>query len=562
MSKKLSYISLFSGAGIGCYGFKGQGFKCLASNELLEKRIQFQIFNEIADEPKRYISGDISNKQNKNKLIEYAGNNLDVLIATPPCQGMSVANHKKNNELKRNSLVVESIALTQKINPKYFIFENVRSFLKTMCTDIDGNLVTIDESIDKNLSKIYNIYSKVINLSEYGSQSSRTRTLVIGVRKDLNYVSPLDIFPNYKNPKKLKNLIGDLKNFNRMGDIDSNDIYHHFREYDKRMRPWIQNLKEGESAFENKDENKIPHQIINGNVVFNKSSNGDKYRRNIWDKVGPCIHTRNDILASQNTIHPKDDRVFSIREIMKMMTVPKSFKWSKEPNDFLNKLSPKDKKLFLKKNELNIRHCLGEGVPTEVFTSIAKNIIRCEEAKNKKDLLKIIYENNLQDHQNLKRYIKNRNYNFATSRIVELSNSSRTENRAYYTSPSICFSLVQSLPKYKNNAEINILEPSVGSGSFLPHIFEHYRNCERVNLDLIDIDENSIDILKVLISKIKVPSNFKLRFLVKDFLDHDIDRLYDVIIGNPPFGKISKEYLKSINIHDPKKNRKIFLVFF
>ncbi|EJX06128.1 Eco57I restriction endonuclease [gut metagenome] len=29
---------------------------------------------------------------------------LDVLIATPPCQGMSVANHKKKDELKRPSL--------------------------------------------------------------------------------------------------------------------------------------------------------------------------------------------------------------------------------------------------------------------------------------------------------------------------------------------------------------------------------------------------------------------------------------------------------------------------
>ena len=46
---------------------------------------------------------------------------LDVLIATPPCQGMSVANHKKKDELKRNSLVVESIKMTKQIKPKFFI---------------------------------------------------------------------------------------------------------------------------------------------------------------------------------------------------------------------------------------------------------------------------------------------------------------------------------------------------------------------------------------------------------------------------------------------------------
>ena len=29
-----SYISLFSSAGIGCYGFKEEGFECIATNEL------------------------------------------------------------------------------------------------------------------------------------------------------------------------------------------------------------------------------------------------------------------------------------------------------------------------------------------------------------------------------------------------------------------------------------------------------------------------------------------------------------------------------------------------
>jgi DNA (cytosine-5)-methyltransferase 1 len=50
---------------------------------------------------------------------------------------MSVANHKKNNEESRNSLVVESLKIINKINPKYFILENVRSFLSTSCTDTD-----------------------------------------------------------------------------------------------------------------------------------------------------------------------------------------------------------------------------------------------------------------------------------------------------------------------------------------------------------------------------------------------------------------------------------------
>lgn len=77
----------------------------------------------------------------------------------------------------------------------------------------------------------------------------------------------------------------------------------------------------------------------------NAEKNGDKYTRQYWDKVAPCIHTRNDILASQNTVHPVDNRVFSIRELMLMMSIPDSFEWYSIPYENLNAmpLSEKEK---------------------------------------------------------------------------------------------------------------------------------------------------------------------------------------------------------------------------
>ena len=83
--------------------------------------------------------------------------------------------------------------------------------------------------------------------------------------------------------------------------------------------------------------------------MYNAQKNGDKYTRQYWDKVAPCIHTRNDIMASQNTVHPVDNRVFSIREIMLMMSVPDSFSWSDMSFAQLNSLPIKEKEAFLKK---------------------------------------------------------------------------------------------------------------------------------------------------------------------------------------------------------------------
>ena len=388
MKKPITYISLFSSAGIGCYGFKQNGFECIATNELLTKRLKIQAFNNKCKYDSGYISGNITKKEVQQKLLKeldfwkekHKIKDPDVVIATPPCQGMSVANHKKNNEKSRNSLVIESIKLTDKILPKYFVFENVRAFLNTICTDIDGTDKPIKEAIKLNLGGNYNILSRIVNFKEYGSNSSRTRTLVIGVRKDIPNITPYDLFPKKQKAKTLRELIGDLQPLTKMGEISS-DIFHSYREFDQRMLPWIENLNEGQSAFENTESKRIPHRIINGEIVYNKSKNGDKYARWYWDKVGPCVHTRNDILASQNTVHPTDNRVFSIRELMRMLSIPENFEWSHSKTEKLNQLSALEKKAFLKAEELNIRHCLGEAVPTAVFKSISSNIKKVNKKK-------------------------------------------------------------------------------------------------------------------------------------------------------------------------------------
>ena len=51
---------------------------------------------------------------------------IDLIVATPPCQGMSVANHKKNeNDKFRNSLILESINIIKQNKPKIFLFGKI-----------------------------------------------------------------------------------------------------------------------------------------------------------------------------------------------------------------------------------------------------------------------------------------------------------------------------------------------------------------------------------------------------------------------------------------------------
>lgn len=555
MTKKpLTYISLFSSAGVGCYGFKLEQFYCVATVEILEKRLNIQRHNEKCVYESAYISDDITTNEAKNKIrreltkwnIKEKGNELDVLIATPPCQGMSVANHKKGDELNRNSLVIESILLTKEIKPKFFIFENVRAFLTTQCTDTDGKDKTIKEAIELNLAGEYHLNYQVLNFKDYGNPSSRTRTLVIGTRKDLKEITPFNISPSLIKEKTLFETIGQLEPLKAMGQISETDIYHSFKNYAPKMQSWISDIKEGQSAFDNKDHNKIPHKVDNGVIIFNTNKNGDKYKRQYWNKVAPCIHTRNDILSSQNTVHPFDDRVFSIREVMLMMSIPNSFKWTEKTIEELNKLSAEQKKLFLKKEEMNIRHCLGEAVPTIIFQQIAKKIksYLLNDNFNEQNIKKIIEDKKLENIENLNFFLEKNSLKYPysiLSKIAELSNTARTENSAYYTSQDICYSVIKDLPEAKEFKQLRILEPSIGVGNFLPLLIEKYKTVSKVAIDVVDIDENSINTLKLLLKTLVVPQNFTINIINADFLLHKFDANYDIVVGNPPFKKITNE---------------------
>ncbi|MCQ2654266.1 DNA cytosine methyltransferase [Helicobacter pylori] len=385
-NQTLTYISLFSGAGVGCYGLLEEGFECVATNEILEKRLNIQRINRKCKLDESYISGDIKKPETKEKILKQIGfyskkfgnDRVDLVVATPPCQGMSVANHKKkNDEIKRNSLVVESIDLIKQIKPRFFILENVPSFYKTGCIDKNDNLLEIGSMIEQNLSGDYMLYDEVINFKNFGANSSRTRTLVIGVCKEFkDFTSVLEFFPDFKQEKTLKEVIGSLKPLS-WGEYDSADFYHSFRTYPKHMQEWIKDLKEGQSAFENvqdaisdlaylcsnegafesdylnpiqsnyqalmrKDSPKLyNHQATNHSQaaleklkLINKEQGKECLPKNLhgkqqfkstwgclnWNKISPTIDTRFDTPSNGTNSHPELHRSITPREAARIQS--------------------------------------------------------------------------------------------------------------------------------------------------------------------------------------------------------------------------------------------------
>lgn len=184
-------------------------------------------------------------------------------------------------------------------------------------------------------------------------------------------------------------------------------------------------------------------------------------------------------------------------------------------------MSLKEKEAFLKKEEMNIRQNLGEAVPTIIFKQIASKVRRalCKPTLSQQDIKVLIDKRNLATHSCLVDYIKNNNhYGFAElSKIAELANAQRRDNAAYYTRQDICYTIVKSLPDAKNYTELNILEPSIGVGNFLPTIILKYSSVQTVNIDVVDIDANSLEILRELVAKIDVPNNIHINYINADF---------------------------------------------
>lgn len=127
---------------------------------------------------------------------------------------------------------------------------------------------------------------------------------------------------------------------------------------------------------------------------------------------------------------------------------------------------------------------------------------------------------------------------YQMSRVIEYSNMKRNENSAYYTDENLLETVFERLPDFEDKETLKVLEPSVGAGNFIPFIVRKYRT-KKLLVDVIDIDEDIIEILKVFISSLDLPPNIKIRFINSNFLEENLSFKYDLIVGNPPFEKIN-----------------------
>lgn len=183
-----------------------------------------------------------------------------------------------------------------------------------------------------------------------------------------------------------------------------------------------------------------------------------------------------------------------------------------------------------------------------------------------KNLKKIVDKHELYNRQDVINFIKNNPEQLngeELARIAELINTNRSKTAAYYTD----FKTLETIEKYLPNIKkevIRILEPSAGVGNFLQILINKYKNAKKIIIDLNDIDEESIEIIKLLNEHKEIPNNVEINFYNQDFLTYDFENRYDLVVGNPPFLKLSqknglKEYSPIFNDNITKNMSGFFL---
>ena len=191
-------IELFAGAGGLALGVENAGFDTIGLVEYNSDACDTLKKNK----PNwRVICDDIANISalDLEELFHIKGD-LDLLSGGAPCQAFSYAGKRLGLEDARGTLFYHYAVFLEKLQPKMFLFENVRGLL----THNGGN--TYQTMLDIFESTGYDIQKKVLNAWDYGVAQKRERLITIGIRKDLSN----SITFGFPEPHKYKPVLRDI----------------------------------------------------------------------------------------------------------------------------------------------------------------------------------------------------------------------------------------------------------------------------------------------------------------------------------------------------------------
>ena len=415
--------SLFSGGGLGDVGIEwGCGIPVIAALEIMNSRSQ--LISKNFPETKIF-EGDIWKL--KDEYISFFKTELKgkrpwLLTLSPPCQGMSangagrisssIRSGMRPREDERNRLVLPGISILEKLQPDWFILENVRRMENTVIRNEKNKPENILDCMGRRLHPLgYAIRSCILDFSSYGVPHHRERLITIGcripkvtqkipVRQNIfsRNLSPFHPPPSHGvrgcHPLvTLRETIGKLSALDSRTFLkDSQDPFHCVPRWNEKQYFWMENTPEGRSAFDNlicpecsyKNRKKesvfceqcgslLPRPMVvqDGQARLIKGFK-TSYRRMKWDRPASTLTMNSGVISSDVKGHPDQNRVLSLREILLLSTLDhprwkKRFLFDGIPYGRMNRNQDFSPKL--------IRQVVGESIPPLGMARIVDHLL-------------------------------------------------------------------------------------------------------------------------------------------------------------------------------------------
>ncbi|OGK46792.1 hypothetical protein A2963_04930 [Candidatus Roizmanbacteria bacterium RIFCSPLOWO2_01_FULL_40_13] len=318
MSKSLTVVDLFSGAGGLSLGFKNAGWEVVFSVDNQERFVETygaNIGNHI-------VQHEIS----ENTKLP----NATALIGGPPCQGFSSAGLRKNGD-KRNSLVRIYANLIAEHRPHLFLFENVEGFL----TAENGNYVF--DLLEPLIEAGYHIHLRKVNAANYAVPQHRKRVIAIGgLGWTLSFPPPThnafgapgasSSYINLPSTPTLAETIFDLPQATNSPTKNPTDHYTKPLKQDDIER--IVLLKQGqtmrdlpERLWHTSYKKRANRRVMDGTPTEKRGGAPAGMRRLKEDEPSKAITSG----ARTEFIHPRENRFLTLRECARLQTFPDDF---------------------------------------------------------------------------------------------------------------------------------------------------------------------------------------------------------------------------------------------
>lgn len=309
-SKKNKIIDLFCGCGGLSKGFEMAGFEVKAAIDMWDDAIKTFNYNHPGNVA---VCEDIHNWDDKYLESLLEENDICGIVGGPPCQGYSTVGSRDVND-PRNHLYKEYCRIVEKINPDFFVIENVKGLL----TLSNG---AFKEDIIKRFSSLgYSVKPMVLNAADFGVPQNRLRVFFVGTKNDrFEFPKPFDFkVTTYE-------ALSDLPAFNE--DYKNDYVCLPMNEYQKKMRNNSKGLFNHEATNHTESTVQIISMIKDGGSIKDLSQeywNVRKYNK-AFERMYSKGQSNTVDTGHRNYFHYSENRIPSVRENARLQSFPDDF---------------------------------------------------------------------------------------------------------------------------------------------------------------------------------------------------------------------------------------------